>query len=138
MLNENCWWYLNCENQSHKDEFQKNKVLYDDDVYLTHKKTGTTLSMSDFYRSPRTSYAEVHCFQFALTNLKFIKNDQTNQENKTPYLKARDRVYLRTETDYMLRSQDNDKNDTKPLIFQEVVGHKEKIGRDDEWLIEKR
>ncbi|PKC11714.1 hypothetical protein RhiirA5_373640 [Rhizophagus irregularis] len=72
------------------------------------------------------------------------------EENKTPYLKARDRVYLRTETDYMLRSQDvtfeieddnenkNDKNDTKPLIFQEVVGHKEKIGRDDEWLIEKR
>ncbi|CAB4495273.1 unnamed protein product [Rhizophagus irregularis] len=125
-------------------------VLYDDVVYLTHKKTGTTLSLSDFYRSPKTSYAEVHCFQFAWTNLKFIKNDQTNQENKTPYLKARDRVYLRTETDYMLRSQDvtfeieddnehkNDKNDTKTLIFQEVVGHKEKIGRDDEWLIEKR
>ncbi|EXX76189.1 hypothetical protein RhiirA5_353898 [Rhizophagus irregularis] len=150
ILNENCWWYLSCENQSHKDEFQKNKVLYDDVVYLTHKKTGTTLSLSDFYRSPKTSYAEVHCFQFAWTNLKFIKNDQTNQENKTPYLKARDRVYLRTETDYMLRSQDvtfeieddnenkNDKNDTKPLILQEVVGHKEKVGRDDEWLIEKR
>ncbi|POG82881.1 hypothetical protein GLOIN_2v1469734 [Rhizophagus irregularis DAOM 181602=DAOM 197198] len=105
MLNENCWWYLNCENQSHKDEFQKNKVLYDDDVYLTHKKTGTTLSMSDFYRSPRTSYAEV---KMSLSRLK------DDNENK------------------------NDKNDTKPLIFQEVVGHKEKIGRDDEWLIEKR
>ncbi|PKY14995.1 hypothetical protein RhiirB3_427107 [Rhizophagus irregularis] len=58
ILNENCWWYLSCENQSHKDAFQKNKVLYDDVVYLTHKKTGTTLSLSDFYRSPKTSYAE--------------------------------------------------------------------------------
>jgi hypothetical protein len=71
--------------------------------------------------------------------LRFIKNDQTKQENKTPYLKARDRVFIRTETDYFLRSQDitfeiedNDKNNIKPLILQEVVGHKEKVGRDDE------
>ncbi|GBB99393.1 hypothetical protein RclHR1_03500018 [Rhizophagus clarus] len=149
ILNENCWWYLTCEAPDpHKDEFQKSKVLYDDTIYLTHNKTNVHLSLSDFYRSPKTSYAEVHGFQFAWTNLKFIKSDQTNQENKTPYLKARDKVFIRSESDYILRSQDvifeiaegdkGDKNDNKPLTFQEVVGHKEKVGGDDVWLIEKR
>jgi hypothetical protein len=71
--------------------------------------------------------------------LQLIKNDQTKQENKTPYLKSRDRVYIRTETDYFLRSQDitfeiNEK-DTEPLVFQEVVGHKEMISRSDEVLL---
>jgi len=33
---------------------------------------------------------------------------------------------------------DKHNNDGKRLTFQEVVGHKEKIGKDDEWLIEKK
>ncbi|RIA86211.1 hypothetical protein C1645_829629 [Glomus cerebriforme] len=67
--------------------------------------------------------------------MRFIKTDQTNQNNKTPYLKSRDRIYLKFDGDYILRSQDvtfeiNEK------LYQEVVGHKEKVGRDDEWQIE--
>ncbi|GBB84816.1 hypothetical protein RclHR1_01140005 [Rhizophagus clarus] len=125
ILDGNCWRYLTCEVPDlHKDEFQKNKVLY-------------------VYRSSRTSYAEVHGFQCSWANLK---NDLTNQENNTPYLKVRDRGYIRTETDYILRSQDvtfkiennndnNDKSDTKSLIFQGNVGHKEQIDRDDVYLL---
>jgi hypothetical protein len=76
-LNENCWWYLNCEAHGHKEEFQKNNVLYDDVVYLTHQKTETTLALSNFYRSPRTSYAEgihLHLYVFYLYSKKTTIN----------------------------------------------------------------
>jgi len=139
--NENAWWYLTCETPTQKKEFQENNVLYDDMVYLTHNKTKTTLCLSEFFKSPVTAHAEVHCFTFAYATLRFNKTDQTN-ENKTPYLKTRDRVYIRTDTDYTLRSQDATfvieevGNDNR--TFQEVVGHKENVGKDDEWLIEKK
>uniref|UniRef100_A0A1D1Z045 Stromal cell-derived factor 2-like protein n=1 Tax=Anthurium amnicola TaxID=1678845 RepID=A0A1D1Z045_9ARAE len=154
ILNENAWWYATCENPiPQKKPFQENKVLYDDVVYLTHNKTKATISFSDFYRSPKTSYAEVHCFAYAFANLRFVKTDYTNENNKTPYLKARDRVYIKTENEYILRSQDvtfdveenpdtdkpdNKNNNSRTHTLQEVVGHKERVGKDDEWFIEKK
>ncbi|GES94873.1 hypothetical protein GLOIN_2v620650 [Rhizophagus clarus] len=149
ILNDNCWWYLTCEvPDPHKKEYQKNKVLYEDKVYLTHNKTKATISLSKFSMAPATGhleYSEVHCFEFAYSVFHFVKTDQTNEDNTTPYLKARDRVYIRT-TNYVLRSHDvnfmienkkddNGSSDVKPYIFQEVVGHKEKVGKDDEVFI---
>jgi hypothetical protein len=75
----------------------------------------------------------VHCFH-VYSNLRFVKTDRTNNNNKTPYLKSRDRVYLRNDVDlldYTLRSKDiNFMIDNK--LFHEVVGHEEKIDKNDE------
>ncbi|RGB41941.1 hypothetical protein C1646_751554 [Rhizophagus diaphanus] len=106
ILDENAWWYLTCEAPDpQKKDFQKEKVLYDDKIYLTHNKTKAKISFSNFYMAPATShleYVEAHCSQFAYSVFNFVKTDQTD---KTSYLKARDRVYLRT-TNYVLRSHD--------------------------------
>jgi len=138
ILNENIWWYATCETPvPQKKTFQENKVLYDDVVYLTHSKTKATLSLSDFYRSPKTSYAEVHGFPYSYSNLRFVKTNETNEQNNSPYLKVRDRVNIKTDTDYTLRSQEVSFG-LEDKLYQEVVGHKEKVGRDDEWLLEKK
>jgi dolichyl-phosphate-mannose--protein O-mannosyl transferase len=136
--NENIWWYLTCETPvPQKKTFQENKVLYDDVVYLTHNKTKDTLSLSDFYKSPVTNNAEVHGFPYSYTNLRFVKTNETNEQNNSPYLKVRDGVNIKTDTDYILRSQDvSFKIEDK--LYQEVVGHKEKVSRNDEWIIEKK
>ncbi|CAB4434144.1 unnamed protein product [Rhizophagus irregularis] len=106
ILDENAWWYLTCEvPDPQKKDFQKEKVLYDDKIYLTHNKTKAKISFSNFYMAPATGhleYVEAHCSQFAYSVFNFVKTDQTD---KTSYLKARDRVYLRT-TNYVLRSHD--------------------------------
>ncbi|RGB41937.1 hypothetical protein C1646_791663 [Rhizophagus diaphanus] len=155
ILDENAWWYLTCEAPDpQKKDFQKEKVLYDDKIYLTHNKTKAKISFSNFYMAPVTGhleYVEAHCSQFAYSVFNFVKSDQTN---KMSYLKARDRVYLRT-TNYVLHSHgvnfaisnnnnnndnnDNDnKNDIMPLIFQEVVGYRHEFNNNDMWLIERK
>jgi hypothetical protein len=94
----------------------------------------------------------VHCASFtsyAYSVFNFVKADQTIKINQTPYLKARDKVYIKS-PNYKLRSHDvtfvvgdktdnndnndkNDKNDKniKPLIVQEVVGHQEDFNKND-------
>ena len=88
--------------------------------------------------------------------MRLVKSDETNEQNKSPYFKTRDIIYIKTaETDYILRSQnvtfiveenpdegdtknDKDKKDKveiKTHTFQEVGGHKERVGRDDEVFI---
>jgi len=85
--------------------------------------------------------------------LRLVKSDETNEQNKSPYFKTRDIIYIKTaETDYILRSQNvtfsveenldggytkndkdkNDKADIKTYTFQEVAAHKERVSKDDE------
>ena len=63
--------------------------------------------------------------------MRFVKTDETNEQNKSPYLKARDRVNIKTDTDYTLRSQEVS-FEIEDKLYQEIVGHKEKVSRDDE------
>ncbi|CAB4390743.1 unnamed protein product [Rhizophagus irregularis] len=60
-----------------KDPYQENKVLYDDKFYLTHKRTGATISF-----------------------------DESDENDEASYVKDQDKVYVKTETGYVLRSQD--------------------------------
>ncbi|GES94874.1 hypothetical protein GLOIN_2v620650 [Rhizophagus clarus] len=124
MQHENSWWYPTCIRHTHKEPYQNNKVM-----------------------SPVTFYTEVHCFPYIYANLSFVKTDQTKEDNETPYVKDQDKVYLKTDADYILRSQDvtfkikRKQNKTMPdstFEVREVVGHKEKAGGDDEWIIEKK
>ena len=92
----------------------------------------------------------VNCFPYSYNNLRLVKSDETNEQNKTPYFKTRDTIYIKTaDTDYTLRSQNvtfiveenpdgdddkikKDKADIKKLTFQEVAAHKERVSKDDE------
>ncbi|CAB4495269.1 unnamed protein product [Rhizophagus irregularis] len=135
ILDENAWWYLTCEvPDPQKKDFQKEKVLYDDKIYLTHNKTKAKISFSNFYMAPATGhleYVEAHCSQFAYSVFNFVKTDHSD---KTSYLKARDR---NDKNDNDKNDNDN-KNDIMPSIFQEVVGHQHEFSKNDMWLIEKK
>jgi hypothetical protein len=57
--------------------------------------------------------------------------ESTNSNNNSPYVKNKDIITLKFSDDYILRSHDitfaiGDKT------FQEVVGHQERIGGNDE------
>src|SRR6266536_5560376 len=73
----------------------------------------------------------VHCFPYAYTNFRFVKTNETNEQNNSLYLKVRDGVNIKTDTDYTLRSQDVS-FEIEDKLYQEIAGHKEKVGRNDE------
>ncbi|CAG8439988.1 16481_t:CDS:2 [Rhizophagus irregularis] len=73
-----------------KDLYQENKVLYDDKFYLTHKRT-------------RGDYISNTLFSICLD---FIKFDESDENDEASYVKDQDKVYVKTETGYVLRSQD--------------------------------
>ncbi|PKY45402.1 hypothetical protein RhiirA4_542568 [Rhizophagus irregularis] len=82
---------------------------YDDGFYLTHKVTGNKLYI-DFHRnSPTTGHFEVSCRNGG-DFLNWTNTNTTN--NNAPYVKAKD------------------------VITLNFVGHKERIGGNDEWQIE--
>jgi hypothetical protein len=75
--------------------------------------------------------------------MSFIKTNELNEINETSYVKDQDKVYIKTETDYVLRSKDvtfkieekhDDNKSNKIVVLQEVFGHKEKFNEDDEVL----
>uniref|UniRef100_U9U5Q9 Uncharacterized protein n=1 Tax=Rhizophagus irregularis (strain DAOM 181602 / DAOM 197198 / MUCL 43194) TaxID=747089 RepID=U9U5Q9_RHIID len=57
--------------------------------------------------------------------LDFIKFDESDENDEASYVKDQDKVYVKTETG------------NKTVTLQEVVGHNEKVGKDDEWIIER-
>ena len=48
--------------------------MYDDMIYLTHSKTKATLSLSDFYKSPKTSKAEGSIYMFFVLYSRNVLN----------------------------------------------------------------
>ncbi|GBC27603.2 uncharacterized protein OCT59_013323 [Rhizophagus irregularis] len=104
---------------------------YDDGFDLTHKVTGNKLGINSSYRSPTTGHFEVNC-RNGSSSLNWINTNTTN--NNAPYVKAKDVIALKCGIS-IFRSHDftfTIGNKT----FQEVVGHNERIGGNDEWQIE--
>ncbi|PKY20617.1 hypothetical protein RhiirB3_469878 [Rhizophagus irregularis] len=105
---------------------------YDDGFDLTHKVTGNKLGINSSYRSPTTGHFEVNC-RNGSSSLKWI-NTSNATNNNAPYVKAKDVIALKCGIS-IFRSHDftfTIGNKT----FQEVVGHNERIGGNDEWQIE--
>jgi hypothetical protein len=74
----------------------------------------------------------VHGHRFVASNLRCVKI--SGSTNKTPYLKTGDTIYIKSENGYTLSSHD-DTFTIEDNSFQEVDGHREKVGRDDEVFV---
>ncbi|PKC73344.1 hypothetical protein RhiirA1_451273, partial [Rhizophagus irregularis] len=133
----NALWYAKYSNPT-DDDFTRGfnrhykHCTYDDSFYLIHKATGNELCIStSSYKSPTTGHLAVSCTRGG-DSLNWINTNITN--NNVPYVKAKDVIALKY-SDYIFRSHDftfTIGNKT----FQEVVGHEERIGGNDEWQIE--
>ncbi|PKK66988.1 hypothetical protein RhiirC2_752533 [Rhizophagus irregularis] len=126
---KNALWYVTCTTTTNHDY---RHCTYDDRFYLTHKVTGNKLYIDLYYDSPTTSHFQVSCRSEG-DSLKWI-NTSNATNNNAPYVKAKDVITLNCD-DYIFRSHDltfTIRNKT----FQEVFGHKERIGGNDKWQIE--
>ncbi|GBB91304.1 hypothetical protein RclHR1_01850014 [Rhizophagus clarus] len=119
--------------------FNTNFAFDDSQIYLTHEMTGSQLTCyHNQYESPLSKHSEVNCYvgygfggHSAAWKLKM-----RNSTNNCTHVKSQDRIILQNnDYDKVLRSHElefeiNDK------LFQEVVCHDERIGGNDEWIIE--
>ncbi|PKY40052.1 hypothetical protein RhiirA4_415542 [Rhizophagus irregularis] len=126
-LELNAIWFI-YDNQS------RSNVFYDD-IYLLHQQTSRRLRCTS-YKS-LSNYPEVSCYNNSSDNYYTIwKLKQYNSTNNCAYVKSQDRIIL--QNNYLkkiLRSHELEFtiNNEK---FQEVVCHDERIGGNDEWIIE--
>ena len=72
----------------------------------------------------------MHCYAFIASNLRCAKPSQST--NKTSYLKMGDTINIKTEHGTYSLSSHGDNFTIDDKSYQEVVGHKEKVSRDDE------
>ncbi|CAG8622843.1 9043_t:CDS:2 [Funneliformis caledonium] len=111
----------------------------DTNIYLQHKKSNIFLGIYNdgSYKSPVTQHTEVSCNpnSSSYTQWKF---NNSKLENYQGYLKSNDIINLSNKNyngqQVVLRSHDFQftiGNDN----FQEVVGHNERLGGNDEWCI---
>ena len=56
--NENTAWYIEYEKAPEREEYQAKIVLYEDLINLTHNKTGCSLSLNSYFKSPKSGNAE--------------------------------------------------------------------------------
>jgi hypothetical protein len=101
---------------------------------LSHKKTGCSLSLNSYFKSPKSGNCEVHCHRYIAANVRCDKPSQSS--NKTPYLKTDDIINIKSESRSYTLSSHNDTFIIDDITFPEVIGHKENAGKNDEWLIE--
>ncbi|RIA90466.1 hypothetical protein C1645_769954 [Glomus cerebriforme] len=126
-------WYLT---KSCSD--QQNTVLYNDKFYLKHKETDEVFGLSCTYKSPTTGHSEAFSDDMIYSNsdCQFISLNSNN----TLYVKSKDIVNLReqdTVNDKYLYLRSHDFTFTiNNEKFQEVIGHSDRIGANDEWCIE--
>ncbi|RGB30000.1 hypothetical protein C1646_712324 [Rhizophagus diaphanus] len=129
-----------------KIEFDEKLPIYNKtSIRLRHVKSGNVLGLYYYnlfdyyiyYKSPITKHTEVCCNG----NENLWKFKHSKLENHQGYLKSNDIIILSIIKRYnnnkveFLRSHDVQftiGNDT----FQEVVGHSERLGGNDEWRIE--
>ncbi|RGB36726.1 hypothetical protein C1646_813873 [Rhizophagus diaphanus] len=115
------------------DNKNQSNIFYDD-IYLVHQPTSRRLNCT-YYKS-LSNYSEVSCYNNYPTNHTIWKLKQYNSTNNCAYVKSQDRIIL--QSNYLkkiLRSHELEFtiNNEK---FQEVVCHNERIGGNDEWIIE--
>ncbi|RIA87330.1 hypothetical protein C1645_878104 [Glomus cerebriforme] len=136
--NPRALWVLISYKYHLKESYQQDMVFYNDNFYLKHKETNKIFGISYIYKSPTTKQSEAFCWNNIddRTKCQFVSKNNYDAF----YVKSNDTVNLKTiedtETeDHFLRSHDFTFtiNDEK---FQEVVGHTDRIGANDEWCIE--
>ncbi|EXX75994.1 uncharacterized protein OCT59_013768 [Rhizophagus irregularis] len=115
------------------DNKNRSNVFYDD-IYFVHQPTGRRLICTS-YKS-LSNYSEVSCYMNYGDYYEIWKLKQYNSTNNCAYVKSQDRIIL--QNNYLkkiLRSHELEFtiNNEK---FQEVVCHDERIGGNDEWIIE--
>ncbi|PKC73032.1 hypothetical protein RhiirA1_530722 [Rhizophagus irregularis] len=115
------------------DDKNRSNVFYDD-IYLVHQPTSRRLNCTS--NKSLSNYSEVSCYTNYGDYYKIWKLKQYNSTNNCAYVKSQDRIILQNKHfKKILRSHeleftiDNEK-------FQEVVCHDERIGGNDEWIIE--
>ncbi|EXX75995.1 hypothetical protein GLOIN_2v1598963 [Rhizophagus irregularis DAOM 181602=DAOM 197198] len=112
------------------DNKGRSNVFYDD-IYLMHQQTSRRLSCSS--HKSLSNYSEVNTRSEEYTSWKL---KQYNSTNNCVYVKSQDRIILQNNYfNKILRSHELEFtiNNEK---FQEVVCHDERIGGNDEWIIE--
>ncbi|PKK71183.1 hypothetical protein RhiirC2_745142 [Rhizophagus irregularis] len=129
-LEQNALWIVKSSNQL-------NFVLYDGGIYLNHKMTDKLLICCSQYKSPLSNHTEVSCHpEYNRGNYNYTwKLKGYNSTNNCIYVKSQDRIILQISGNKILRSHELEFN-LNDKSFQEVVCHDERIGGNDEWIIE--
>ncbi|CAB4390737.1 unnamed protein product [Rhizophagus irregularis] len=121
---------------------QQNMVFYNDEFHFRHKETNNLFWLSYNYKSPTTRQSEAFCnyetYNACWQIINLESKNRTHNDNNTLYVNSKDIIKLKIigdGQDLYLRSHDftftiNDET------FQEVVGHEDRIGANDEWCIE--
>ncbi|GBC07022.1 hypothetical protein RclHR1_00720031 [Rhizophagus clarus] len=126
-------WFLT---KSQSDSlYQQNMVSYNDKFYLKHKGTISIFGLSYHYKSPKTGQSEAFCNNkiYSNSNCQFVKLN-----NNALYVNSKDTINLKiigSQPDLYLRSHDFTFTINNEAL-QEVVGHSDRIGANDEWCIE--
>ncbi|RGB36727.1 hypothetical protein C1646_813874 [Rhizophagus diaphanus] len=115
------------------DNKGRSNVFYDD-ICLIHQQTNKRLNCTT-YKS-LSNYSEVSCYNNYPTNHTIWKLKQYNSTNNCAYVKSQDRIILQSSyLKKILRSHELEFTINHEK-FQEVVCHDERIGGNDEWIIE--
>ncbi|RIA89664.1 hypothetical protein C1645_738452 [Glomus cerebriforme] len=134
--NSSSIWYLTKVKSDHLNK--QNMVFYNDKFYLKHKESNELFGISGKYKSPKSGQSEAFCNSEIYVNsaCEFVNLNNNN----ALYVKSKDIVNLKEKQIYgnkylFLRSHNitftiNDEN------FQEIIGHSDRIGGNDEWCIE--
>ena len=75
----------------------------------------------------------MHAHRYIASNLRCVKPSTSN--NKTPYLKAGDTINIKSENGTYTLSSHEPSFTIDDNSFQEVDGHREKVGKNDEVFV---
>ncbi|GES92679.1 hypothetical protein GLOIN_2v1598936 [Rhizophagus clarus] len=119
--------------------FNTNFAFDDSQIYLTHEMSGRMLiCCHNQYESPLSKHTEVNCYvgyEYGGYSAAW-KLKMRNSTNNCTRVKSQDRIILQN-NDYnkVLRSHELEFN-LNDKSYQEVFCHDERIGGNDEWIIE--
>ncbi|RIA85399.1 hypothetical protein C1645_781940 [Glomus cerebriforme] len=130
----NTLWIITSGSQSTREPPYNNFVFYDEEINLTHKMTDVYLSCSHNCHSPLSKYSEIFCYTLYGSSFSIdwkLKHYKTTNNCGT-YVKSQDKIILQNDKhNKILRSHELE-FDLNNKTYQEVVGHDERIGGNDE------
>ncbi|RIA83147.1 hypothetical protein C1645_475514, partial [Glomus cerebriforme] len=145
--NSNTIWLAKTKHSPSTDinklPYQSNKIFYNDTLYLYNGDYKDYRLYIDDNKSPITGHAEVSINNASVEKfsrlfkddyaIRFIKSNSTHNND---YVKTKDIIKLQfLQTGCLLRSHDSTFMIGNKL-FQEVIGHRERAGGNDKWIIE--
>ncbi|CAB4434123.1 unnamed protein product [Rhizophagus irregularis] len=130
----NSIWVISTADKLPDKPSESEPVFYGNTFYLFHKTTGKKVDIDQSYKSPVTQNAEVSITSFKNeTRCQLMATNSAKNNNDC--ILSKDIITLKNSGNYILRSHEfTFTNDNK--TYQEVVGHNERIGGNDEWCIE--